>query len=141
MGGEWCVVPPQPDPAISVEAGLSVPRHFFCQQTPCSSLAHSTSVFDGCSGYERLGTTTSNQATSRPGRRSPFTRGRDSGDTTPCRITGVTLHSHVHYTETLYCPGIASHAKRVLIQHLWAMKFTTHHDFVRNIKHPCCNFH
>ena len=22
-----------------------------------------------------------------------------SGDTTPCRMTGVTLHSHVHYTE------------------------------------------
>ena len=22
---------------------------------------------------------------------------RDSGDTTPCRMTGVTLHSHVHY--------------------------------------------
>ena len=22
-----------------------------------------------------------------------------SGDTTPCRITGVTLHSHVHYKE------------------------------------------
>jgi hypothetical protein len=26
-------------------------------------------------------------------------RVRTSGDTTPCRMTGVTLHSHVHYTE------------------------------------------
>jgi hypothetical protein len=25
---------------------------------------------------------------------------RDSGDTTSCRMTGVTLKSHVHYTET-----------------------------------------
>ena len=23
----------------------------------------------------------------------------NSGDTTPCRMTGVTLHSHVHYKE------------------------------------------
>ena len=24
---------------------------------------------------------------------------KDSGDTTPCKMTGVTLHSHVHYKE------------------------------------------
>jgi len=29
----------------------------------------------------------------------PPSRAQESGDTTPCRMTGVTLHSHVHYKE------------------------------------------
>ena len=28
--------------------------------------------------------------------------GRNSGDATPCRMTGVTLHSHVRYKASLY---------------------------------------
>ena len=35
-----------------------------------------------------------------PPRHQADPQGRISGDTTPCRMTGVTLHSHVHYKET-----------------------------------------
>ena len=33
----------------------------------------------------------------RPGERAPRHGAAGSGDTTPCMMTGVTIHSHVHY--------------------------------------------
>ena len=33
------------------------------------------------------------------GRQVPHPSPGPSGDTTPCRMIGVTLHSHIHYTE------------------------------------------